>query len=381
MLSGREARASSASAYPPLPPGFDPEVYLSVFSWLCSALRMYVRLVIQRAPGWDDAFTLLALLCTSMSSVLLCIGPDYGLGRSLYTLTFSEIERLIKIIYIGGFPYPLSVVFIKLALLFQYLRIFKPGSRQAVLCTCMSVIVAIWGSIFAVITWIPCVPLQGYWDFSVANARCWGLGSHDWDEFMRYFVGQAITTAVLDFVVFTIPAQLYFKSATQRKTRIALLCLFGLGLCVNVCSLWRMAYVIQLQRAGRSSFDPTWFSPTATGLANIEVHLAVACAGLPIFWPDLEKTWGRIFVTQEVSVTADYGQFPSRPKDVELQSISSGKNPTLDPAQMADGWEPFVGDETTGLGESETVIEAAARVNKRTSLGLFSMRIRMLHRA
>jgi len=148
----------------------------------------------------------------------------------------------------------------------------------------------------------------------------------------------------------------------------------------NVCSLWRMAYVIELQRAGRSSFDPTWFGPTAAGLANIEVHLAVACAGLLIFWPDLEKTWNRIFVTHEVSVTTDYGQFPSRPKDVELQSVSSGKNLTLDPAQMPEDWDPFVGDETTGLGESETVIESATRTKKTTSQVFFSMRNRILRR-
>jgi hypothetical protein len=132
------------------------------------------------------------------------------------------------------------VVFIKLALLFQYLRIFKPGSRQAVLCRSMIIMVSIWGSIFAVIAWVPCVPLEGYWNFSMADARCWGLGSHDWDEFMRYFVGQAITTALLDFVVFAIPAQLCFKPATRRRTRIALLCLFGLGLGYVNLVLWRL---------------------------------------------------------------------------------------------------------------------------------------------
>ena len=139
---------------------------------------------------------------------------------------------------------------------------------------------------------------------------------------------------------------------------------------VNFCSFWRMGYVIDLERSRRGYADPTWYSPTAAGLANIEAHLAVACASLPIFWPSLEKTWNKIFVTHEVSVTTDYGQLKCMSRaggsggDVELQSISSDKNLTLDPAQMPEGWEPFVGDETTGLGESETVIESTGAVKR-----------------
>ncbi|KAK3344508.1 hypothetical protein B0T25DRAFT_585273 [Lasiosphaeria hispida] len=379
MLVKRESPgAGTAPASLPPPPALNTGVYLSVplfnkradllaltipfivFSWVCSVSRLYVRLFAFRAAGWDDLFIVLALVCTTMCSILLCIAPDFGFGTSVYALSLPEIEKLIKIMYIGNFPYPLSAALFKLALLFQYLRIFEPRSKQSLLCKCLAIVVFVWGLIFAAITWVPCVPLAAFWDFSITDARCWGFGSHDIDEFMRYFVGQAITTALLDFIIFVIPAHLYFKPATEKKTRVALLCLFGLGLCVNICSLWRMAYVIQLARAGTGSFDPTWYSPTAAGLANIEAHLAVACAGLPIFWPSLERAWNRVFVTYEVSVTTDYGQFPSKPKDVELQSISSDKNLTLDPAQMPEGWEPFVGDETTGLGESETVIESLA---------------------
>jgi len=124
-----------------------------------------------------------------------------------------------------------------------------------------------------------------------------------------------------------------------------------------------MANVIQLNLLGKGSFDPTWYSPTAAGLSNLEVFLAVSCAAMPVFWPTIEGRWNRIFVTHEVSVTREYGRFPSKAGDVELQSsMSSDKNGMAeDPSQMPDGWEPFVGDETTGLGESETVIESQAR--------------------
>ena len=123
-----------------------------------------------------------------------------------------------------------------------------------------------------------------------------------------------------------------------------------------------MVIVIQIVSGDRGCFDPTWYAPTVAGLANIEAHLAVACAALPVFWPCLNKTWNTIFVTHEVSVTIDYGQFPALSNDFELQSISSDKNLRPGPAQLPERWEPFVGDETTGLGENETVIESTAAV-------------------
>lgn len=169
----------------------------------------------------------------------------------MYTLTLSETQRLLKvgppfhsrvfgpvcssltipkIMYIGNFAYPLAVTFIKIALLFQYLRIFNATSKEALLCKCLIVFITIWGVVFAICNWVPCVPLAAFWDFSIKDARCWGLGSHQIEEFMRYFVSQAITTSALDFIVFVIPIRLYFKPKTQQRTRIALLCLFVMGL-------------------------------------------------------------------------------------------------------------------------------------------------------
>ncbi|KAK3389735.1 hypothetical protein B0H63DRAFT_464238 [Podospora didyma] len=387
MLVARDSPVAAApdSAPPPYPPGFNHEIYLvvplfnrradllaltisfMVFSCICSVLRLYYRFVVLRAPGWDDLFVVLALLCTNVCSILLCIAPDYGFGKSMYVLTLPETERLMKIMYVGNFPYPLSVTFIKIALLFQYLRIFEADSKRILICKCLIFIIAIWGMIFAIFTWLPCIPLDAFWDFSLIDAKCWGFGSRHLSEFMHYFVSQAITTSIFDLVIFILPAHLYFQPGAQKKTRIALLCLFAMGLAVILLTLWRMAYVIQMERAGAGSFDPTWYSPTAAGLANLEIHLAVACAALPVFWPGLERTWNKIFVTCEVSVTTEHGQFFPRSNDIEMQSMSSDKDLTFDAAQMPEGWEPFVGDETSGLGESETVIEsltAAAQSKK-----------------
>ncbi len=91
----------------------------------------------------------------------------------------------------------------------------------------------------------------------------------------------------------------------------------------------------------------------------------------------LTTTWGRIFVTTEVSVTREVGPFHPRKHPVEvggkLHSTSSHQNLTMMTTTTAmldrdsssqggggppDSWEPFVGDKTTGLGKNEAVVEA-----------------------
>jgi len=114
--------------------------------------------------------------------------------------------------------------------LFQYLRMFKAGSKCSLLCKCLILIIPIWGLAFCLFYWIPCIPLAAYWDLSITDAKCWGFGSCQWGEFGRFFVSQAISTCVLDFIVFILLVRLYFKPDTQRKTRVVLLCFFVLGL-------------------------------------------------------------------------------------------------------------------------------------------------------
>lgn len=135
----------------------------------------------------------------------------------------------LQVLYIGNATYPISATLIKLALLFQYLRVFGTGTRTRVFYKCMIAISAAWGTTFMILRWVPCSPVYTYWGFSLEDVRCWGFGSRDPLPFMRVFVVQAVSTAVLDFIVFAIPIQLCFKPETQRKTRLCLLGLFILG--------------------------------------------------------------------------------------------------------------------------------------------------------
>jgi hypothetical protein len=172
-----------------------------------------------------------------------------GLGNPIFTLSRHELQAFLKASsiflivpllpltlslsqanYISICTYPLSSTFIKTAVLLQYLRVFTEP-RTRLLCKCLIAIAALMGVVFAICSWFACFPVTAFWDLSIQNPRCWGFASRNKLEFMSIMVTQVVTAAVMDLVIFLIPARLYFRPGASKSTatRLSLLGLFVLG--------------------------------------------------------------------------------------------------------------------------------------------------------
>ncbi|KAK1751255.1 hypothetical protein QBC47DRAFT_351273 [Echria macrotheca] len=323
-------------------------------SWICTLLRLYIRLVAKRSPGCDDFFIVLTMMSTTCGTAALCIMTNMGLGKPISALSLKELQAILKPIYIVAVTFPVSSTFVKLALLLQYLAAF-PGRRIRPFCKAMLAIVTLHGAAFFFLSVFSCWPIPSFWDFSIPG-HCWGFASRDKLEFMRITITQVATNATLDLVILLIPVCRLFRRDSPTTTKWSLLGLFALGIGSIVCGFWRVAYLVDLK--DRPLFDPIWDNPTVMGLASVETHLAAVCSALPVLWPALKTTWNRILVqvTYEVRVTQEYGVFQPRKQamDMELQDMPEDRD--LD--EQPEGWDPYVGDENTGIGENETVVEA-----------------------
>ncbi|KAK5658437.1 hypothetical protein OQA88_1826 [Cercophora sp. LCS_1] len=296
---------------------------------------------------------------------------NYGMGQHSNMLSMDEMYMFLKHFYIGSITYPLTLAFIKLALLFQYLRIFSLTSKRRVFCKWLIGFTSIWGLFYSIPTWVPCYPVSSMWDLRQPARACWGYVSRDPAQALGFYISHSVTTTALDLVIFLLPVGLLFRRKAQKKTRVALMFLFGLGLVVSFTSISRL--VFSLTPTLNSLQDLSWNSPTPTGLAIVEICLALVCAALPIFWPVIENSWGMIFVTYEVEIKRESGIFIPRKirkqqqqqrrrssSDVEL-SICEPQRQSGDAADGdPPGWDPYVGDAKTGLGESDAVVESPA---------------------
>lgn len=213
-----------------------PAVYGIIFSFLilstlCAIWRLWIRLFVTRTPGWDDVFVVLAVLCNIGQGVGLCLACGRGLGQHFLLLGFNGMREFTRSFYIANGAYPMCSTFIKLALLFQYLRLFNKGTRLRILTVITIIMVCAWGLVFSFLSWVPSIPVKAYWDWNIPDSQVtrYGFGSHDVKTFVATYLTHAATNVALDLIIFTIPVPLYMEKGLQTRTRWALCGLFFLG--------------------------------------------------------------------------------------------------------------------------------------------------------
>ncbi|KAI1100036.1 hypothetical protein F4804DRAFT_345056 [Jackrogersella minutella] len=291
----------------PVPSWNRPEVIEGVsvsmlcLSSICVLYRLYIRLYVVRARGWDDFFVLLYLITGLLAGISVCISPRYGLGRHFIQLEPSGMLAYLKIFYVTNASYIMSTTLIKISLLFQYLRVYRNGHMRSI-CIVMIVIVSAWGSAFSFMAWVPCFPVSGFWTFD-ARAKCYGFGSRDVSEFYASYVSHTAINTVLDMIVFAIPVPLYFQRDTVRRTKLGLVGLVTMGAIVNGLTIWRLITIVGHRATTSPTFDPTWYGAISILLGSVEANIASICASVPIFWPSLKARLDQIFVTREITIT------------------------------------------------------------------------------
>ncbi|KAF9872313.1 hypothetical protein CkaCkLH20_10140 [Colletotrichum karsti] len=340
-------------------------ISFQVISWLAVALRMYTRARMVRSLGWDDLFVVLALFSTTTGTVGTCVATKYGLGKHLVALSRSDVQNYLRTFYIANASYQMSTAFIKLSLLFQYLRIFDEPCFLRRVCICTIIFTSLWAAAYTVLGWIPCVPVRAYWDWTVPAAR-WAYGSLNAPIFYATYASHSSVNVFLDLVVLAIPVPLYFKRDAPLKSKLGLLALLTVGLVVNAISVVRLLSLVQHKAATQPTLDFPWYAPISIVLSCVEVDLAMVACSVPIFWPVIRKFTDGIFVTKEVEVTREVRRLESVELDDDLDmeadrrsrvgSEASLRQETLAPVARGRYLDEFVAQQVDPLSRSKSVV-------------------------
>jgi len=132
-----------------------------------------------------------------------------------------------QVIYLGLGTFCISAAVTKIAILFQYLRIFEKG-KVRMLCIGMLAFTGVWGFFFSFIAWFPCFPVRGAYDISV-KARCYGFLSRRPTEFTLTMETHAISNMLLDIIILIIPMVLFRKPGLKSRQIWGMIGVFFLG--------------------------------------------------------------------------------------------------------------------------------------------------------
>jgi hypothetical protein len=150
----------------------------------------------------------------------------------------SLVADLQQHVYITNIAYCASATFIKLAILFQYLRLFSETAsststtqyRLARLVTISLIVISsLWGTAFVLLAIFPCTPITKYWNFQ-QDGSCIGWGTKDPARFVPMFIGHSASNMVLDMLVLLTPLPFLSMLRIAGNSKRGLITLFTLGI-------------------------------------------------------------------------------------------------------------------------------------------------------
>ncbi|KAL6709933.1 hypothetical protein ACN47E_000718 [Coniothyrium glycines] len=312
-----DPRTLSANAN--LPTANEPTTILGVtlsflsLAVIAVALRVWIR-IRDRLWGWDDFFVVLACVTSIVGDTMVCLMPADGLGLHLWTLNFDNLISFFKHIYSTNIAYCTSSAFIKLSILFQYLRLFsesadsKSTSRYKLarrVTWALIVLSFMWGMGFALLAAFSCTPIAKNWNPTLPG-RCIGWGTKNPGQFFAIYMGHAVSNSVLDVLVLMLPLPFLTMMRLGGKSKAGLITLYALGCLVGVFAVARMI-ALSIKRAGTIPIpDMTYYTPIIYIFGVLEVNIAIIAASIPTFWPAIAKfATNRIFVVNEVVIQVE----------------------------------------------------------------------------
>lgn len=138
--------------------------------------------------------------------------------------------------------YNMSMAAIKLSLLFQYLRLLNDHPVESdrgrptflrIAVIILITITSIWGFAFSFLAWVPSVPVSADWNYGDTAATRYGYSSSHKDVFVATFIIHGACNMAIDIAILVLPLlskSMWSSAGRQRQSRIAMLCLFVLGI-------------------------------------------------------------------------------------------------------------------------------------------------------
>ncbi|KAK5199645.1 hypothetical protein LTR99_004441 [Exophiala xenobiotica] len=211
--------------------------------------RVYWRFKMVGRLGPDDYSTILALTFFVTQCGATIAAVNYGYGRPLETMNLEQASQALEIFY------KLTINCTKLSILFLYRHIFTDH---------------LW-------------PINGAWDRWDDGVRCVNI--------YALWYSNAIYNIVTDFILVLMVPPVIFSLKLPTRQKLALTCIFGLGVIVCAASISRLTTLY----SSANGTDATAGSFVSTIWTSIEAGLGVICANLPMLRTPLQHFFPRLF--------------------------------------------------------------------------------------
>ncbi|KAF1844212.1 uncharacterized protein K460DRAFT_388086 [Cucurbitaria berberidis CBS 394.84] len=309
-------------------------ITLIVLSYIAVGLRLWVRYRITKSPGWDDATMVAALLLfTCYCSIILAIT-----FRSQQRKLFNKEDIHVTLIYVqlGEIFYIFTTTLFKISLGLFFLRVLTQPWQTLIFRVILGVS-ATYGLFYIFVTIFQCGKPADLADSLIGSSSC--LPS----AFLLttgYLYG--VINVIADWTFVLIPISILVDSELDRRAKISVSVVMGLGAIGSVSSILRMVYLKGLMFGGGGL---TANSIKATIWATAEPGTGIVAASVAILRP-LIRQFNSCIHTKVSDYRSRKSLLPSssRPFGSETIALASqaGNKTSMQSIRSDDPWSPTV---------------------------------------
>ncbi|PYI09928.1 hypothetical protein BO78DRAFT_404454 [Aspergillus sclerotiicarbonarius CBS 121057] len=242
-------------------------VAFMAFTSVVIALRIYVRAVLLRAWGCDDVFMVIGTILTFGLSIASIVAASYGVGKHYADVPVEDRTPMLKCIWATRLLYVLGLGFIKLSLLWFYLRLEARRYMKWLVYSVIFIVLGVSISSFFVDT-LSCVPTSKFWD-SAKPGHCMSSASQQ-----KFYEVNGILVIAMDILIWSVPIPMLWR---VRISLIAVLGVFSVGLLSIAAACVRYNTVLELA----NNADETYVLAASLNWCGIEAYIAVFCGSTP----------------------------------------------------------------------------------------------------
>ncbi|KAF7114302.1 hypothetical protein CNMCM5793_008254 [Aspergillus hiratsukae] len=208
-------------------------------------MRMYSKLLITRAPGWEDFFCLLAWLGLVAYVVITFQADKYGNGIHIWEVDESDLQKYSKWANTSQIVYGPLICITKLSILLLYLRVFAPSFRSKTFFCIHALIWLNLGFYFAdtFVKIFECSPRAKIWDKSL-KGHCININ-------IPFIVTSAINVAS-DFLILVLPIVSVWRLQMRNSKKWGTSAIFAAGIFIM-----RLVVSVQNKTVTDKTYD--WF--------------------------------------------------------------------------------------------------------------------------
>ncbi|KAF7941159.1 hypothetical protein BELL_0186g00100 [Botrytis elliptica] len=238
-------------------------------------IRLYTRLVMSKSFGLDDWLILAAVLpSTTFAFLAILAEKKFHFNRHIWDVPFNRVTFGLQYLIIVQIVFTLGQTLTKCSMMALYYRILSSGGRFKMMTIAASIIIAVQGLVFIIVTIFQCRPPSHYWLITFApQPECI-------NETLHVTIAGAINT-VTDCIVVLFPIPRLLQLQISHRQRLIIIFLFGAGFLVCVAGAVR-TYYTYLELV---SSDVTWDTYYVWISSTVELYVGIIGASVPATKP------------------------------------------------------------------------------------------------